>query len=55
MIDKTLLQDEQKKQSTVANTALTAKRRSTFAPARFSVSRLRKHRGIQKDRNPVVI
>lgn len=54
MIDQTL-QDVQKKQPTATGTALSAKRKSTFTPARFSVGRLRKHPGIQKDRNPMVI
>ena len=55
MIDKTSIQDVQKKQPTASGSTLSAKRKPTFTPARFSVGRLRKHPGIQKDRNPMVI
>ncbi len=55
MIEEILVQDVQKEQPTAPSTTLAAKRRSTFIPARFSVNRLRKHPGIQKDRNPIVI
>lgn len=55
MIEENLQPNVQEKQATAPSATLAAKRRSTFTPARFSVNRLRKHPGIQKDRNPVVI
>lgn len=55
MIDEILEQDVQKKQSATTKTILSAKSQSTFIPARFSVKRLRKHPGIQANRNPIVI
>lgn len=54
MTTKITINDAKEKQPTAPGTVLSAKRKSTFTPARFSVGKLRKHPGIQKDRNPVV-
>ncbi len=48
MIDEILEKGTQKKQPTI-------KSKSTFIPPRFSVRGLRKHPGIQANRNPIVI
>lgn len=55
MMKEVLEQRTQKEQPTVQSTGLSTKRRSNFTPARFSVRGLRKHPGIQTNRNPRVI
>jgi hypothetical protein len=55
MIDEILEQSAKKKQPTLPNTIVSAKSKSTFTPPRFSVSRLRKHPGIQANRNPFIV
>lgn len=55
MIDEILEQSSKKKQPVLPNTIASAERKSTFTPPRFSVRRLRKHPGIQANRNPIIM
>ncbi len=55
MIDEILEKSAEQKQPVLSNTILSAKSKSAFIPSRFSVRRLRKHPGIQANRNPIVI
>jgi len=55
MIDEVLEQTDLKQKPGYQKTVLATRNKAGFIPQRFSVRKLRKHPGIQANRNPIVI